>query len=184
MNSDVTPEQHRAEELYLSSVTYENDYKAISYEKLAAQLKEENIHTSSSALGRLAKKRDWKGKVAQLITASTIKEGEAKEMIEKSSLDANVDKILTDFEANEALKDEAYTLLSLQMKKFSKEMKENKALSLDKTKIVIKVLEVTTTREDKLLDRQAMLTAAKMTKSEDVLATLKEEVIDVEVDDG
>jgi len=107
---NMTKEQKRAEELYLESVTYENDYKPISFSKLLEQLDAEGMKTSTSALGRWAKKFGWKEKVKAIVTAATINDGEAKDIIERSSLEANTKKILTDFEANEKLKDDAYSI--------------------------------------------------------------------------
>lgn len=180
---DMTPEQYRAEEIYLDSITYENDYKPMSYASLEKRLRYEGIITSTSALGRWADKFGWKEKSAQIVTAATIGNGEAKEIIEKASIGANVEKILTDFEANEKLKDDAYMVLAKQMKFYINQMEANGNLSLDNTKIVLKILEVTSTREDKLLDRQAMLSAAKMLKSDDVLLAIQKEEIIIEMDD-
>lgn len=180
---EITPAQKRAEVLYLDSITYENDFKPLSYSKLDEILKKEGFQSSSSAVGRWAKKFDWEEKAKQIVTAATTKDEKVKKMIEKSSLKENTEKILTDFEANESLKDDAYMILGKQMEHYKEKMKKNKHLSLEDTKIVIKVLDVTTLREDKLLDRQAMLAATKLAKSTDVLAALEGEVIDIEVDD-
>jgi hypothetical protein len=54
---------------------------------------------------------------------------------------------------------------------------------LDKLKVVTKMLEITATREDKLLDRQALLSATKLTNSGDTLKALRETPIDVEIED-
>lgn len=181
-NPHQNPDQLRAEEIYLSSITYENDYKPMSYNALCQSLAVEKIKTSSSALGRWAEKFDWKGKAKQIVTAATIGDGEARGIIEKSSLEANTQKILTDFEANEKLKDDAYRILGSQMEHYMTQMQANKRLSLDNTKIVLKILEVTSTREDKLLDRQAMLAATKLMNSGDVLKALESETIEIELD--
>ena len=188
MNIEYTNEQKRAEELYLGSVCYESDYKPFSYAKLKALLDAEGISTSTSALGRWAVKFGWKEKVENIVTAATIGDGEASEIIKKSSLEKNTRKILTDFEANESLKNSAYGALQEQMKHYVKEMEDKKSLSLNSIKVVIKILELTTMREDKLLDRQAMLSAAKLVKSDDVLAALKStdievEALDIEIDE-
>lgn len=180
---EYTPEQKRAEELYLDSVCWENDYKPISYSKLVELLDAEGIKTSTSALGRWAKKFEWKEKVKAIVTAATVSDGAAKELIEKSSLEANTKKILTDFEANEKLKDDAYYILNKQMSSYKEKIEKRGSLSLDDTKIIIKILDITTLREDKLLDRQAMLAATKLLKSEDVLKELQNEVIDIEMED-
>lgn len=180
MDIEYTKEQKRAEELYLNSVCYESDYKPISYARVAALLKEEGLSGSTSAIGRWAARFDWKEKVENIVTAATLGDGEASEIIKKSSLEKSTQKILTDFEANESLKNSAYGVLQEQMKHYVKEMEDKKSLSLNSTKVVIKILELTTVREDKLLDRQAMLSAAKLVKSDDVLATLKSTAIEVE----
>jgi len=180
---ELTPAQRRAEVLYLDSITYENDFKPLSYSKLEEILKKEGFQASRSAIGRWAKKFDWEEKAKQIVTAATTKDGKAKDIIAKSSLASNTEKILNDFEANEALKDDAYAVLAKQMQHYVTQINTHGNLSLDNTKVVLKILEVTTLREDKLLDRQAMLAATKLAKSTDVLAAVEKEVIDIEVDD-
>jgi len=183
MNVEMTPDQQKAEELYLNSVSYENDYKAVSLPRLKEMLERKGVSTSASALGRWAKKFDWKEKVKNIVTAATLGDGEASAIVAKSSLDKSTKKILKDFEANEDLKNDAYMVLSQQMQHYVKKTKNNIPLSLENTKVVIKILEVTSNREDKLLDRQTLLMATKLTQSTDVLAALKDEVIEVEIDE-
>lgn len=183
MNDDMTPDQLIAEELYLDSVSYENDYKPVSFPRLKEMLEKKGVNTSTSALGRWGKKFGWSEKVKQIVTAATVGDGEAADIVAKSSLDKSTKKILKDFEANEELKNDAYMVLSKQMVHYANKAKKNIPLSLDNTKVVIKILEVTSTREDKLLDRQAMLMATKLASSSDVLASLKDEVIEVEIDE-
>ena len=183
MNEEMTSDQQKAETLYLDSISYENDYKPMSFPKLCDVLANKGIKTSTSALGRWADKFGWKEKVKQIVTAATLGDGEANEIIAKSSLDKNTKKILKDFEANEALQNDAYVVLSKQMRHYVEKTEGNTPLSLENTKVVIKILEVTTTRADKLLDRQTILMATKLTQSVDVLAALKDEVIEVEIDD-
>ncbi len=183
MNDAISPDQQKAEELYLDSISYENDYKPVSFPRLKEMLENKGVKTSTSALGRWSKKFDWEEKVKKIVTAATLGDGEASDLIEKSSLDKSTKKILKDFEANEDLKNDAYHLLGIQMKHYMKKVEKNTPLSLDNTKVVIKILEVTSTREDKLLDRQAMLMATKLANSTDVLASLQGEVIEVEIDE-
>lgn len=183
MNNSMTPQQLKAEEIYLDSISYETDYKPVSFPRLKEILGNEGISTSTSALGRWSKKFDWEEKVKKVVTAATLDGGEASDIIAKSSLASNTKKILTDFEANETLKDSAYSILQEQMKFYVKEMETKKHLSQENTKTVIKILEVTSTREDKLLDRQAMLMATKLANSTDVLAALQDELIEVEIDE-
>lgn len=179
----MTPQQKTAQQIYLDSVCYESDYKSVSFSKLADLLLREKIKISASSLERWSQKFDWKEKVKTIVTAATVGDGKASEIIKKSSLEKNTRKILKDFEANEMLKNDAYSVLGDQMKHYMQQMKKTTFLSLDSTRIVLKILEVTSTREDKLLDRQAMLTAAKMVNSADVLAALSDEVIEVEIDE-
>jgi len=179
----MTPDQQRAEEIYLDSISYETDYKPVSFARLAELLLHERIQTSSSALGRWSKKFDWDEKAKKIVTAAMLDGGEASDIMKRSSLEKNTKKILKDFEANEQLKNDAYSVLAEQMKHYVAEMNKFHSLSLDNTKIVLKILEVTSTREDKLLDRQALLMASKLTQSTDVLAALQNEIIDVEMDE-
>lgn len=179
----MTPDQKKAEEIYLDSVCYENDYKPVSFSRLVELLSHERVKTSTSALGRWSKKFGWAEKVKAIVTAATVGDGEAADIIKKSSLDRSTKKILKDFEANETLKNDSYRVLNDQMKYYMGLMEKSKHLSLDNTKIVLKILEVTSTREDKLLDRQAMIAATKMANSTEVLSSLRGEVIEVEIDE-
>lgn len=183
MNDLMTVQQQTAETLYLESVSYETDYKPVSLPKLADKLLHKGVKTSTSTLSRWSEKFDWAEKVKAIITSSTINEGEAADIIAKSSLEKSTTKILKDFEANEALKNDAYKILGKQMVHYSEKMERLHSLSLENTKVVIKILEVTSTREDKLLDRQAMLAATKLANSSDVLKALQSEIIEVEIDE-
>jgi hypothetical protein len=69
------------------------------------------------------------------------------------------------------------------MIKYSEKMEKGIYLGHAEEKFLLKVLELTSNREDKLLDRQALLSATKLTNSSDVLRSLNEEYIDVESED-
>ena len=179
----MNPDQKRAFEIWLESADFESDFKTISLPKLAERLKAEGIQTSTSALGRWKLKFGWDDALEAKVTAATVKDGPAKEIIEKSSLQASTQKILDDFEANEKLKSDSYDLLQLQMVHYREKIKTGKKFSKDEERFLLKVLEITSNREDKLLDRQALLAATKLTSSEEVLAKLQEEVIDLEFEE-
>lgn len=179
----MNPDQQRAFEIWLDSADFESDFKPISLPKLAERLKAEGIQTSTSALGRWKLKFGWDDALEAKVTAATVKDGPAKEIIEKSSLQASTQKILDDFEANEKLKSDSYDLLQLQMVHYREKIKAGKKFSKDEERFLLKVLEITSNREDKLLDRQALLAATKLTSSEEVLAKLQEEVIDLEFEE-
>jgi len=180
---NMNEKQKRAFDMWLDSADFESDFKTLSLPKLAEALREEGIETSTSALGRWKLKFKWDEALKAKITAATIKEGEAKDLIEKSSISESTQKILDDFEANEKLKSDSYDLLQLQMVHYQKKIKSGKKFSKEEERFLLKVLEITSNREDKLLDRQALLAATKLTSSEEVLRALNDEVIDLEVEE-
>jgi len=181
---DMNEIQTRAFNIYMESATIDNGFTPMSAKKIAEQLQKEGLKTSKSAVGRWTIKWKWKELLEKKISATIIEDGsEAKNIIEKSSIDSTTQKTIDDFKANENLKSDAYLILQAQMKKYQDIMANGKYLTHDDEKFVLKVLEVTANREDKLLDRQALISASKLTKSEDVLKALSEETIDVEVED-
>ncbi len=178
----MNPDQKRAFEIWLESADFESDFKPLSLSKLVSVLAEEGIKTSTSAVGRWMQKFKWKEQLETKVTASTV-EGKAKEIIQSSSLAQSTQKILDDFEANEKLKSDAYRLLQLQMVFYTEKIKAGKKFSKDDERFLLKVLELTTNREDKLLDRQALLAATKLVSSEDVLASLQDEIVEIEIEE-
>jgi len=176
---EMTDIQQKAEKIYLASATFESSFKPMTLSALSKELGE----GSTSTLGRWKIKFDWDKKLAAIVTAGSIKDGDAKDIIDATSLKENTQKILEDFEANEKLKSDAYAILQQQTAHYVNQMIDGKALSLENTRIVLKILEITTNREDKLLDRQALLSATRLIKSGDTLKALRETTIDVEIED-
>ena len=181
--TEMTQAQTRAFDIYMESATMDNGYTPLSFKKIAEQLNAEGLDGSKSSVGRWAVKFKWKEMLEKSISASITDDEEVKDLIEASSINAANQKVIDDFLANERLKSSSYTILEAQMMKYSKKLSNGQYLSHNEEKFILKVLEITSTREDKLLDRQALLSATKLTNSEDVLKALNDETIDVEMEE-
>lgn len=175
--------QQQAFDIYYESADIDNSFTPISFSQLAVELKKIGLKGSKSSIGRWAVKFGWKDKIAQKVDMTISGDDEVKNLIEVSSQNAATQKTIDDFLSNERLKSDSYTILETQMMKYSTKLKEGSYLSHNEEKFVLKVLEITSAREDKLLDRQALLSATKLTNSDDVLKALENETIDIEVDE-
>jgi len=177
MNDD----QRTALKVWLGSATYDNEFRPLSMEALAKVLKDDHeIATSSSALGRWKKKYAWDDTLEVQISTALLKNEEVREMLDKSVVAEGAEKIFDDFRANEAIKNKSYSLVDRQLDYYEKQMQLHHSLSEKDIKMVTELLKLTSDREDKLLDRQAMLSAAKLLNSADVLASIGSQDIDVE----
>lgn len=175
--------QQKAFNIYIESATMDNGYIPMSFDKIAKEMIAQGEECSRSSVGRWSKKFKWKALLEQKISASIVEDKEVKDLIEASSINSATKKVIDDFKANERLKSGAYQILEVQLEKYFKKLKSGTYLSHDDEKFMLKILEITSNREDKLLDRQALLSATKLTNSEDVLKALNDETIEVEIDE-
>jgi len=180
---DMNEIQTRAFDIYINSATMDNGFTPISFKKIAEQMKKENLKSSSSSINRWANKWNWKEFLSKKISASIVEDKEVKDLIEASAIDAATQKTLDDFKANERLKSFSYQVLEAQSHKYIQKLRKGEWLTHDDEKFMLKLLEITSNREDKLLDRQALLAATKLTNSTDVLKALNDEIIDLEIED-
>jgi len=177
----MTDEQRKAQELWLASATYDTDFKPMTMPALVKILHDEyEILTSTSAVGRWKQKFKWEELLEVQIATATLEDEKIKDMISASTMKEGSEKIFDDFKANESIKNGSYNLAARQLKHYEKIMDTKGHLSEKDMKQVIELLKLTSDREDKLLDRQAMLSAAKLLKSDDVLKELNSHVVNVE----
>jgi len=172
--------QQQAFDIYYESADMDNGFIPMSFNQVAEECNKLGLKASKSSVGRWAVKFGWKDKIAQKVDLTLSEDKEVKNLIEVSSQNSATQKVIDDFLSNERLKSTSYTVLETQMMKYSKKLESGEYLTHNEEKFVLKVLEITSTREDKLLDRQALLSATKLTNSDDVLKALNSETIDVE----
>jgi len=180
---EMTETQQKAFNIYIESATMDNSYTPMSFDKIAKEMIDQGEKCSRSAVGRWANKFKWKELLKQKLSASIVEDKEVRDLIEASSINSATKKVIDDFKANERLKSGAYQVLEAQLEKYFEKLRNGIYLSHDDEKFMLKVLEITSNREDKLLDRQALLSATKLTNSEDVLKALNNETIEVEIDE-
>ena len=180
---DMNETQKKAFTMYMDSATMDNGFTPISFLKIAEQLKEQGLSGSKSSVGRWAVKFKWKDFLEKKVGAALVEEGEAKDLIEQSVINATTQRTIDDFTMNESLKNIAYQALLAQSEKYVEKMKKGTWLTHKEENFMCKVLELTSNREDKMLDRQAVLSATKLTNSDDVLKALNDETIEVEIDE-
>ena len=160
--------QTKAFNIYINSATIDNNFSAISYSVLADTLISDGEKCSKSAIGRWAKKWQWKDYIKKGID-TTIET--SKETYSKS------DDV---FILNEQMNLIGYNIVIAQMKSYERKIKEGGHLTSTEEKFIIQSLKISTTREDKLLDRRALLASRNLVSSEDVLQALSDTILEVE----
>ena len=181
--TEMNDSQTKAFDIYIESATMDSGFVPLSFAKIAERIKKEGLNGSSSTINRWAIKWKWKELLEKKVTASLVDDEEIKDLIEASSINAATQKTIDDFKANERLKSTSYQILEAQIQKYLKQLKKGIWLSHDDEKFMLKLLEITSNREDKLLDREALLSATKLTNSADVLKALNDEIIEIEIDE-
>ena len=179
--SEMNLTQKQAFDIYMDSATMDNSFVPMSYAKISERLTEDGLNGTKSSIGRWATKFKWKELLEAKVSASIVEDGsEAKDLIEQSSINAATQKVIDDFQSNERLKSSSYQILEAQMQKYFLKLKSGSYLSHDDEKFMLKVLEITSKREDNLLDRQALLSASKLVTSAELLGSLEDSMINIE----
>lgn len=180
MTMDKT--QKIALDLWLQTATLFNDFKPCTDRELCIELSHLDIDVTKSTIDRWRKKFNFEGYLQMKIAASMVDDKETRDMIEKSSLDLAVKKTTVDVQRNGSLTSMAYEILELKMQLIKKEYETTQMISIDNAKFAKDVATLTAGREDKLLDRAAMMGAVELLNADDIRAALRETVI--ELDDG
>lgn len=194
VNEYLDPEeanQRRALDIYLESATPDNNFKPKSCVKISEDLYTEGFENCSKSqvnrwigLFNFKKRLDEKIELAYISTDS-------KEISTKVRHKSTQD-IAERLKTNGELTDDLYFLVRCFIEDAQKDIAANKRIDKDRMKIIKDLLVLTTTREDKLLDRFANQGGDKLS-SEDLKAEFAQielhiededgNVIDVEIDD-
>jgi hypothetical protein len=178
MNED----QKKAFDYWIESATFENDFRPVTLPELAKWCESVGIKTSKSALGRWKKKFDWDAQLELKITASAAK-GEAKQLVNESSLSTTVEKSNDDFEKNSEAKDLTYALLIHDLKILMEKIQSGGKTSDKDKRFYLKALEILAGREDKLLDRIAnSLLVQNLVSPDEAIKALQTTSIEIEED--
>jgi hypothetical protein len=174
----MTKAQARAMEIYLSSATYMNEFKPLSYKKISEQLRKEGFEGGSeSAIGRWGSKYKWKRILKHQQQIMIVPDDEKS--TEEKAVSKAIKTKLVDLERNNVVTAQCYDL----MEDFIYQVKDNKdrtgIIHRDDIKIVKDIAVFTAGREDRLLDRVAEHGGEKLT-SNDLKEQFKQIDIDIE----
>jgi len=151
--SKMTPAQARALDIYLESATIENEYKPLSLNRIAEQLKSEGFEASSSGVGRWKKDFHFEEVLAKQIQLAVI--AQSGEKIEEKAVEKATEKTLTALEINNAITDGCYEVMGLFVKQVKNNYANTNVIPRDDIKLITSIAAFTGGREDKMLDRLA-----------------------------
>lgn len=173
----LDPNQKRALEIYLESATFENDYKTISCMKIEEKLKDEGFSGGKSSINRWIKDFDFKSHLELKIQTSFTKDKSIAKTTE--ALRKSVEKDLVTVERNSKLIANTYSILEEFASHVLHEIKEKKRFTREDIKLVKEIAVLTTGREDKMLDRLALIGSEKIS-SQELLEEFQNVVIELE----
>ena len=174
--------QKAALDLWLGSATLFNDFKPISDRDLCIELAHLDIEVTKSTIQRWREKFDFAGHLQTKISASMVNDADTRELISRSANDGVIEKTIVDIERNGNLSAMAYSILEAKATLIMQKYHETKIVTDKDAKIALQIAQLTTGREDRMLDRAAMLDTAKLISKEDILAGFNSIDVDVEIE--
>ncbi|GEM_PF-450378 len=181
MIENMTSTQKKAFNIYIESATMDNEFTPMSDNSIVKKLVNDGVEgVSKASMQRWRTKFQWKEHLELKVSSVMVKDENARELIVKSSTSAATQAVMDDFKVNEEIKDNAYMMIKQQMQKYKIIFDEGGFLGKDDFSQLLKILELTTGREDKLLDRQTLLTATKFVSSDSVFALLNNISLEIE----
>lgn len=174
--------QKIALDVWLGTATLFNDFKPISDRDLCVELSHIDVEVSKSTIERWRKKFNFEGHLQNKISASMVNDASTRELIAKSASDAVVEKTIVDIERNGKLSGMAYSILEAKAEMIMLKYEATKIVSDNDAKIAVQIAQLTTGREDRMLDRAAMLDTAKLISKEDILSGFNNLAVDVEIE--
>jgi transposase len=169
--------QKKALEIYLDSAVFENDYKPASCEKIEEKLKEQGFTGTKSTINRWINKFNFKSHLEFKVQTSFTKDKSLAKTTE--ALRLSVQKDLVTVERNAQLIADSYSILEAFSAHVLKEIKVNKRFVRDDIKLAKDIAVLVTGREDKMLDRLALIGSEKIS-SKELLEEFANVIIEVE----
>ncbi len=167
----------RALEIYLESATFENDFRPISYSKIADRLKEEEFSGTKSSVGRWAIKHKWEELLHRKRQEAVIASG--SDDLQNKALKIIDEKTEVTVKRNGELISDTYDVMEAFLQRVKDDVSRG-VIRRDDIKLAKDIAVLVTGREDKMLDRLAGV-GADTISSEDALKELGS--IDVEIED-
>jgi len=179
----MTPEQKKAMDVWLSTATLDNNFVAITDRALSDVLKAEHgIDASKSTIERWRNKFNWGGFLDIKMASGIVNDEEKMDDI-KSAVGIEAAKAtLVDVKRNGELNALAYSIMFSELETIAQKQIEGKRITSDEAKYAKDVAVLTSGREDRLMDRAALMGTAKLLSADDIKEALKNTVI--ELDDG
>jgi len=162
--TEFSEAQKKALELYLE---VDEEYRPPSFTHIAKKLNELGYVGSSSSVQRWSKICDFESYLNRHVNALVLADKEDYKKLEKEAGAENLKKTLMTLEENAELLHGSHGVLKLLVEQIEARAKSGKAISKDDAKLMIQLYNITSTREDRLHDRQAGLDAVdKITKAD------------------
>lgn len=172
--------QKKALEIYLSTASQDNNFKPLSYVKIAEQLSDHGFQTSKSSIDRWSKCFNFKKHLDHKIELAYISSNVPE--IQRTVKTRSTQDIADRFKVNGELTDDLYVIARCFVDDAKLDLASGNRIDKDRMKIIKDLLVLTTNREDKLLDRLANTGGDKLT-SKELLAELNEIEVEVEIDE-
>lgn len=179
----MTPEQKKAMDVWLSTATLDNDFETITDRALSDVLKaEQSIEASKSSIERWRKKFNWGGFLDLKVASAVVTDEEKMDDI-KSAVGVEAAKAtLVDVKRNGELNALAYSIMFGELETIAQKQLDGKRVTSDEAKYAKDVAILTSGREDRLMDRAALMGGAKLLTAKDIQEALNN--ITLELDDG
>lgn len=180
-SSDMNHEQRKAMDVWLSYASLDNNFKTPTDRELSDMLKSEHdIEASKSTIERWRNKFSWQSFLDLKISSSVVNDEEKMDDIKKSVGIEAAKRTIVDVGRNGELNSLAYSILFGELEEIKGKQVIGKRITTDEAKFVKDVAVLTSGREDRLMDRAALMGAASKVSREDFLGAITKTVLDIE----
>lgn len=177
----MTPEQKKAMDVWLSTATLDNNFETITDRALSDVLKAEHgIDASKSTIERWRNKFNWGGFLDIKMASGIVNDEEKMDDIKKSvGIEAAMATVV-DVKRNGELNAIAYAIMEGELKAIYQKIQDGKRITQDEAKYAKEVATLTSGREDRLMDRAALMGAASKVSRDDFLNAITKTVLEIE----
>lgn len=179
--SDMNHDQRKALDVWLESASLDNHFETITDRGLCEVLKEEHgIEVGKSTIERWRKKFNWQSYLDLKISCAVVNDEEKLDDIKKSVGIEAAKRTIVDVGRNGELNALAYSILFGELEEIKGKQVSGKRITTDEAKFAKDVAILTSGREDRLMDRAALMGAASKVSREDFLGAITQTVLDIE----
>lgn len=185
--SELTPsaqmnhDQKKAMDVWLASASLDNNFETITDRALSDVLRDEHgIEVSKSTIERWRNKFNWMSFLDLKISSAVVNDDEKLDDIKKSVGIEAAKRTIVDVNRNGELNSLAYSIMFGELEEIKGKQVQGKRISNEEAKFVKDVAVLTSGREDRLMDRAALMGAASKVSREDFLGAITKTVLDIE----